>query len=586
MTSRTAIALTCLLTVFSLLLSISKISFGLGYNSGSGLLDFQNSSFLDFSQMSSFAVAPHLGLLNDSSLVAYWNVDNDLGGIVADVSGNSNNGVVKGAKWVDGKYGKALSFAANDSVTVAAASSLNISDYVTLAAWIFPKSVGQNGAGRIVTKNDPFDYGLSMDTDGSVCFVTNARFYAKSGPITLNHWHYVAATFNKDLNSNQVKVYVDGVLKAESSVQSITAKNTEVYIGNRYDNVVAFDGLIDDVYIYSRVLSDREIALSFMLPDPASLSQYYALDESVSNNTLLVHVDNPNKYSNDTVVVTCAGSFVTRELSFKANNSAIVNVWTTLGQPFLTMGSWNSQNSTTTLALDAFSVAKLNWNTFDITTYTDAHSSVTPSNITVVYGATQTLNFSAAQGYRLNVTVDGIPQGQISNYTFNKVTATHTVNVTASLLTFRLTVLTDVHSIVTPGNVSVNYDENQLFNVAANSGYRVSHVYIDGADMGNISAYNFEKVQSNHTISVSSATLNESTSSKPSTDPTKTSTPPQNNQFPTETVAIMTAITAIIAALAIAFRKGYITIEVIEENIDGNPSQESPESQQTNRKKR
>jgi hypothetical protein len=98
------------------------------------------------------------------------------------------------------------------------------------------------------------------------------------------------------------------------------------------------------------------------------------------------------------------------------------------------VGLWNSENYTTTLTLDASSTAKLNWNTYNITTYADAHSSVSPSNVTVPYGGSQTLNFSATQGYNFKVAVDGTPKGQISSYTFNNVTAPHTVNVTSTLI--------------------------------------------------------------------------------------------------------------------------------------------------------
>jgi hypothetical protein len=55
------------------------------------------------------------------------------------------------------------------------------------------------------------------------------------------------------------------------------------------------------------------------------------------------------------------------------------------GQPAFTTGAciWNSENYTTTLTLDASSTAELNWNTYNITTFSDAHSSISSSNVTV-----------------------------------------------------------------------------------------------------------------------------------------------------------------------------------------------------------
>ena len=46
----------------------------------------------------------------DSSLVAAWNFNEGSGAIAHDVSGHGNDVMLYGATWVDGKFGKALSF--------------------------------------------------------------------------------------------------------------------------------------------------------------------------------------------------------------------------------------------------------------------------------------------------------------------------------------------------------------------------------------------------------------------------------------------------------------------------------------------
>jgi hypothetical protein len=113
-----------------------------------------------------------------------------------------------------------------------------------------------------------------------------------------------------------------------------------------------------------------------------------------------------------------------------------------MGQPTFTTGVWNNENYTTTLALDASSIAEINWNDYKLTTYTDAHSGISPSNITVGYSGNQTLNFNVSQGYRFNVLVDGVQHGQISSYAFENITASHVVSVTStSILPFPLETL-------------------------------------------------------------------------------------------------------------------------------------------------
>ncbi len=48
--------------------------------------------------------------------------------------------------------------------------------------------------------------------------------------------------------------------------------------------------------------------------------------------------------------------------------------------------------------------------------------------VSVDYGANQPFTITANTGYSIsNVTVDGVSQGAISSYTFNNVTAAHTI---------------------------------------------------------------------------------------------------------------------------------------------------------------
>jgi hypothetical protein len=213
--------------------------------------------------------------------------------------------------------------------------------------------------------------------------------------------------------------------------------------------------------------------------------------------------------------------------------------------------------------------------------------------VTVGYGGSQTLSFNASQGYRFNVSVDGVSQGQISSYTFNNITASHTVNVVSTPLTYTITASADAHSTITPGNVSVNYGGSQQFNMTADSGYYISHVYVDGVDQGNLTTYSFTNVQDNHTISVTSAALaptntptpttsptpSPSISPSPSPNPTASPAPSQTPQpttspFPTQTAVIaVIAVATLIAVFALAFKKGYITIETVDEET---PEEKEP----------
>jgi hypothetical protein len=71
-------------------------------------------------------------------------------------------------------------------------------------------------------------------------------------------WHHLAGTYN----GSQIKLYVDGELKATTDyVGSIPSETADVNLGTSSDFTDRwYDGLLDDVRIYSRALSQAEVA--------------------------------------------------------------------------------------------------------------------------------------------------------------------------------------------------------------------------------------------------------------------------------------------------------------------------------------
>ena len=59
------------------------------------------------------------------------------------------------------------------------------------------------------------------------------------------------------------------------------------------------------------------------------------------------------------------------------------------------------------------------------------------------------------------------------------------------------------HGSITPsGNVDVLHGGSQTFTIAANRGYAISNVKVDGVSIGAVKSYTFENVTENHTIEV------------------------------------------------------------------------------------
>lgn len=78
----------------------------------------------------------------DPAIVLSLNFNEGSGTRAADSSGKNNDGSVSGTTWVKGKYGQGVEFdKPNESVTVSKSQSLEISDNITIEAWIKIDSV-------------------------------------------------------------------------------------------------------------------------------------------------------------------------------------------------------------------------------------------------------------------------------------------------------------------------------------------------------------------------------------------------------------------------------------------------------------
>ena len=97
---------------------------------------------------------------------------------------------------------------------------------------------------------------------------------------------------------------------------------------------------------------------------------------------------------------------------------------------------------TVTMTADKVVTATFAINTYTLTPLAGAGGNITPTiTQTVNYGASQTFTITADTGYHiLDVGVDGVSQGAISVYTFDTVTANHTITAAFAINTYTLSV--------------------------------------------------------------------------------------------------------------------------------------------------
>lgn len=204
-----------------------------------------------------------------AELVLYFNFNEGTGDTASDSSGKGNNGVLVGnVRWVDGKYGKAIQVD-NSYVEVEQSDSLNITEAVTIAAWIYPTSDVQSAYAKIIEKdfsrpNPPYiSYGISVNfaNTGKYAFEVAAEGTI-SGPQSTslfapNEWTHIAGVYD----GSTIAIYINGVMEASQDKTGVIDESEgNLYIGKSTPGVnEPFTGIIDEVVVWDGALTESEI---------------------------------------------------------------------------------------------------------------------------------------------------------------------------------------------------------------------------------------------------------------------------------------------------------------------------------------
>ncbi|MBL0183360.1 MAG: hypothetical protein IPP96_14125, partial [Chitinophagaceae bacterium] len=147
-------------------------------------------------------------------------------------------------------------------------------------------------------------------------------------------------------------------------------------------------------------------------------------------------------------------------------------------------------------------------NTYTITATSGANGSVTPAGVTTVNcDGSQAYTIAADACYHIvDVLVDGISQGPVTSYTFNNVTADHTISAIFAVDTYTITATSGANGSVTPAGVTtVNCGSDNTYTITADACYHVADVLVDGISVGAVTTYTFTNTIANHTISATFA---------------------------------------------------------------------------------
>ncbi|MHC4499936.1 MAG: LamG-like jellyroll fold domain-containing protein, partial [Planctomycetota bacterium] len=198
-----------------------------------------------------------------NGLISWWQFEEG-GGTTAYDSFGGNDGTIYGANWTSGMIrGSALDFdGVSDYVDCGNDDSLKIdvSNGISLAAWICPRSLGLR---RIISSPRSFGwsrYVLGGWHNGKIAaeFVIYDVHETQDVVITQDTWKHIVATYDGSV----IQIFVNGEEQNVEDVGSGTGfgwAGSTVWIGGRQGSSQSFNGKIDDVQIYDRVLSAGQI---------------------------------------------------------------------------------------------------------------------------------------------------------------------------------------------------------------------------------------------------------------------------------------------------------------------------------------
>ncbi|MBI2084031.1 MAG: LamG domain-containing protein [Candidatus Aenigmarchaeota archaeon] len=160
--------------------------------------------------------------------------------------------------WIGGKFGNATSYdGIGDLTNISGVTQFNSTSF-SVALWVNPNSTRVQGiiAKTSVPINQRWRIFMS-DTSGNIEFdaqPTDLGNAATTTPIQTETWYFLAGTYD----GTNARLYVDGSLIATQAASAMYNNNTN-HIEVAPSETARFNGTIDEVMLFNRVLSTDEI---------------------------------------------------------------------------------------------------------------------------------------------------------------------------------------------------------------------------------------------------------------------------------------------------------------------------------------
>jgi len=210
--------------------------------------------------------------LSSTLFEGYWKLDDGSGTTAADSSSNGYNGMLENSPtWsrddiaptnFDNSNSLRFDRAEGDHVTIPGTTNIDNLSQFSLSTWVklttMPSSPNHNYM-RFISLGNAKAVLRYVDHDGT----GKLQFYMNIGgslhSVVVDHhwatgaWYHVAGTYD----GSTMRLYLNGVEQGEKDVSGTVATGNGVTLSSSGGE--ALDGLLDDVRVYNRALSFREI---------------------------------------------------------------------------------------------------------------------------------------------------------------------------------------------------------------------------------------------------------------------------------------------------------------------------------------
>ena len=212
---------------------------------------------------------PSFAKIDPENITGMWLFDEGKGNVATDSSEHGNDGEIHGAKWVDGKFGKALEFdGASNWVEVPHSDTVGFKAGVSFT--IICHFKGTKVAGALVGKNyedtsQALPWYLLWNGGGD----NKVTLYLRDGASTSfradgtteigdDKWHFVVG--RADASTGKASIWIDGEMEDETDFNEKDGYGTGegvFHIGRHYDRYTA--GIIDDVALFNVALEEEDL---------------------------------------------------------------------------------------------------------------------------------------------------------------------------------------------------------------------------------------------------------------------------------------------------------------------------------------